>query len=406
MIAAQLRSRPFRADVAIVLVAGILLNGLAVVTLSGRAERQHLATAFDPVRTSVPAPAPALPTTPPPVVEPTVLAQITPDAARASNAAMPFASGPIAPARPFTFTGPAADRSIAQTCLAAAVLYEAGDDPEGERAVAQVVLNRVRHPAFPKTVCGVIFQGADHKSGCQFTFACDGAIDRPPNPAAWTRARAIADAALSGSVFKPVGTATHYHTDWVVPYWRDTFDKVAVVHTQIFYRWPGAWGSPRAFVGIAQLPEQLDPRLSALAGPVPLSVDPTALGDTPAAAPPSVDGVPETALKGNIVRVKDEARAQYILQLDPKIAGTYAVTGYTICADKPDCVVMGWTSAAEMPRALPVVTAQMHGLAFMYRKMAGIDMPLMQWNCRQTPRPNPVQCLPGTGPTAAGPPPR
>jgi spore germination cell wall hydrolase CwlJ-like protein len=214
-------------------------------------------------------------------VEPTVYAAITPDAARASNALVPLATGRIAPARPFTFTGTPADRSTALTCLTAAVLYEAGDDPEGERAVAQVVLNRLRHPVFPKTVCGVIFQGADRKTGCQFTFACAGSLDRPPNPDAWKHAKAIADAALSGTVFKPVGTATHYHTDWVVPYWRDTLTKIAIVHTQIFYLWPGAWGLPPAFVGVAQAPEQLDPRLVPLADPVPLSIDPAILSVAP-----------------------------------------------------------------------------------------------------------------------------
>ena len=99
------------------------------------------------------------------------------------------------------------------------MVYEAGDDPAGQRAVAQVVLNRVRHPAFPKTVCGVVFEGQDRTTGCQFTFSCDGALTRwSPSPALWTAARQIATAALTGTVYRPVGYATHYHTDWVVPY--------------------------------------------------------------------------------------------------------------------------------------------------------------------------------------------
>src|SRR3546814_17214212 len=82
-----------------------------------------------------------------------------------------------------------------------------------------IVLNRVRHPAFPKTVCGVVFQGSERSTGCQFTFTCDGALTRRFSDAAWDRARDIAKAALTGHVAKAVGYATHYHTDWVVPYW-------------------------------------------------------------------------------------------------------------------------------------------------------------------------------------------
>jgi hypothetical protein len=112
-----------------------------------------------------------------------------------------------------------------------------------------VVLNRMRHPAFPKTVCGVVFQGADRKTGCQFTFTCDGALARKPDEAAWARARKVAEAALSGFVMKKVGNATHYHADYVAPYWSPTLVKVAVVGQHIFYRWTGGAGLPPAFGG-------------------------------------------------------------------------------------------------------------------------------------------------------------
>ncbi|MCZ3110870.1 cell wall hydrolase, partial [Acinetobacter baumannii] len=75
-------------------------------------------------------------------------------------------------------TGDTALQARAIDCMAAAVLYEAGDDAVGQRAVAQVVINRVRHPAFPKTICAVVFQGSDRATGCQFTFTCDGALVR------------------------------------------------------------------------------------------------------------------------------------------------------------------------------------------------------------------------------------
>src|SRR3546814_6482927 len=100
--------------------------------------------------------------------------QIAPEKARRLNAATPFSALPNPAARPFRLAGGAANLARATDCLAAAAWYEAGDDPSGERAVVQVVLNRLRHPAFPNTVCGVVFQGSERVSGCQFTFTCDG----------------------------------------------------------------------------------------------------------------------------------------------------------------------------------------------------------------------------------------
>src|SRR3546814_18161788 len=91
------------------------------------------------------------------------------------------------------------DRARALTCLADAVYYEAASESDaGQRAVAQVVLNRVRHPAFPATVCGVVFQGSERASGCQFSFACDGAMARTPSGEAWRKALSIEGAAKIG----------------------------------------------------------------------------------------------------------------------------------------------------------------------------------------------------------------
>ena len=146
------------------------------------------------------------------------------------------------------FKGNAAARGQALDCLASAVYYEAGSqDDDGERAVAQVVLNRVRHPAFPASVCGVVYQGSTRATGCQFTFTCDGSLYRQPDADGWRRATRIAEAALGGSVYAPVGWATHYHADYVVPYWASTLAKNAVVGAHIFYRWAGGWGQPAAF---------------------------------------------------------------------------------------------------------------------------------------------------------------
>ena len=174
-----------------------------------------------------------------------------PDRARQAlhvNQTIPIAAGPNPAARPFAFRGNSAVRSRALECLASAVYYEAGDqDDNGQRAVAQVVLNRVRHPAFPGSVCDVVYQGSTRATGCQFTFTCDGSLYRRPDVAGWNRAWRIAAAALSGSVYAPVGYATHYHANYVVPYWASTLAKNAVVGAHIFYRWAGGWGVPAAF---------------------------------------------------------------------------------------------------------------------------------------------------------------
>jgi hypothetical protein len=178
-----------------------------------------------------------------------VLPGLNAQQAQAVNAGFAPSDEPNPPARPFRINGAAAqDRERALGCLTQAVYYEAGFEPlEGAQAVAQVVLNRVRHPAFPKTVCGVVYEGAAMSTGCQFSFTCDGSLGRPPAPAAWKRAQDVATHALNGYVMAKVGNATHYHTEWVVPYWAPTLAKVGLIGSQIFYRWPGDWGLPAAF---------------------------------------------------------------------------------------------------------------------------------------------------------------
>jgi spore germination cell wall hydrolase CwlJ-like protein len=200
---------------------------------------------------------------PPPAPPPLLVREIAPEDALAINGTIPLESGPNPAARPFTMAGASeADRAQALDCLSSAVYYEAGSqDADGQRAVAQVVLNRVRHPAFPASVCGVVFQGSTRSTGCQFTFTCDGSLERRPSTEGWTRARKIAEAALNGYVFSTVGYATHYHADYVVPYWASSLAKNAVIGAHIFYRWAGGWGRPRAF---AQAYSRHEPSAQAL----------------------------------------------------------------------------------------------------------------------------------------------
>jgi spore germination cell wall hydrolase CwlJ-like protein len=166
------------------------------------------------------------------------------------NALRPYTDLPIRPMRPFVLKASAADRGRALDCLTQAVYYEAAREPGlGQEAVAQVVLNRMRHPAYPKSVCAVVYQGSARATGCQFTFTCDGSLRWAPEPALWRQARRVAERALSGHVAKHVGSATHYHADYVAPYWAPTLVKMTKVGAHIFYRWTGPWGEPPAFTG-------------------------------------------------------------------------------------------------------------------------------------------------------------
>ncbi|WP_346033071.1 cell wall hydrolase [Erythrobacter westpacificensis] len=177
------------------------------------------------------------------------LRQVGPEAARLANVDKPMFDGPNPASQPFrTFSAGGVEFARALECLTQAVYYEAGRETEaGKRAVAQVVLNRVRHRDYPNSVCGVVYQGHTRSTGCQFTFTCDGSLDRAPSPAGWQHARRVAQAALNGAVFAPVGYATHYHADYVLPYWSPKLLKNAVIGAHIFYLLPGAAGQPGFF---------------------------------------------------------------------------------------------------------------------------------------------------------------
>ena len=184
----------------------------------------------------------------PPAPPPLILQNVAPQQALKVNSEIPLTSGPNPSAAPFVFNGNATARTQALNCLASAVYYEAGNqDTDGERAVAQVVLNRVRHPAFPDSVCGVVYEGSTRPTGCQFTFTCDGSLARQPDADGWRRAWKVAEDALAGAIYAPVGWATHYHADYVLPTWASSMAKNAIVGAHLFYRWSGGWGQPGAF---------------------------------------------------------------------------------------------------------------------------------------------------------------
>lgn len=341
----------------------------------------------------------------PPTVEETRLIPVDQATAREMNAARPFDDVSITPARAFRFTGDDDALGRAAACLAAAGWYEAGSDELGQRSVMQVVLNRARHPAFARTVCGVVFQGSERTTGCQFTFSCDGALKRTPSDVAWKRALALAQVMLAGQVYAAVGNATHYHTDWVVPYWADSLTKLTKVRTHIFYTWRGYWGTPRAFgsgsgggeptvAALARLsPFHLGaPDITPVA---PEDVPPIALTLAPTTAPLVLDGVREKSLRGSLVRGQQSpSDHRYFMQLDPAaFAGSYATAALAICKDKVPCKVFGWRDPKQMAVALPVNSAQRAALSFIYAK-DGKSSESIFWNCQQMNRSNTAQCLP------------
>jgi spore germination cell wall hydrolase CwlJ-like protein len=204
-------------------------------------------------------------------------AQATTGAPRLVNAAFTIKATPVAlttPAAPKPVNSDAvavarftsinthrldlAEREKAELdCLAQAVYYEArSESTKGQMAVAEVVMNRVNDSRFPKTVCGVVYQGQTREVGCQFTFTCDGSLRIAPSGPAWDRARDVALHVALG-LNKPVTNhATHYHTDYVNPYWSPGMVKTASVGQHIFYRFPKStaeWTHARLALGLQSI---------------------------------------------------------------------------------------------------------------------------------------------------------
>ena len=227
-------------------------------------------------------------------------------------------------ARPTFLAGTAQDQSRALQCLTTAIYYEAASEPDaGQRAVAQVVLNRVAHPLWPNSVCGVVYQGSE-RPGCQFSFACDGSMARAPVRMWWDRARSVAERALAGDVYAPVGLATYYHTGAVNPVWaaRQTF--IGAIGAHLFYRPPGGGGTASAFSDRSWGGEPTPAPRSRLSPPPLLQADPLAIAQSWAAAQspaagsparpamPVVDSLPAfTPAPGDALPTSGQIRAEY-----------------------------------------------------------------------------------------------
>lgn len=326
---------------------------------------------------------------PAPPVEPVKYADIAPTDAVKINAAVPFSTAPNPAARPLKLTAGTVDYARSVDCLAAAAYYEAaaeGDD--GMRAVAQVVLNRLRHPAFPKTVCGVVFQGSDRSTGCQFTFSCDGSMARIPSAGGWARAREIATAALKGQVFKPIGYSTHYHTNWVVPYWSGSLDKVAQVGTHLFFRWSGWWGTPGAFRGGEAGPEPVIAKLAGLSS-AHQAADTQLAADGAALAPEKL------AEKGaKQIKIVSPGGDAFIVVLDRKVSeAQFPALALAACGQKEFCKFMGWTDPGKAPKGFPIPEDQHKALSFSYLRNRSNGFEKALWNCREFKRADETQCM-------------
>ena len=318
-----------------------------------------------------------------PPVEPVIFQDLSPEDAREYNATIPFSTDKNPAARPFRYAGDPERRERALQCLTAAVLYEAGDDTVGQRAVAQVIINRARHPAFPDTICGVVFQGSERRTGCQFTFTCDGALLRNRwSDVAWQRARDTAELALNGDVFAPVGYSTHYHTDWVVPYWSASLDKVAAVNTHLFFRWTGWWGTPPAFRRTVSTDEPVIAKLA-------LILDAHATDPLDA-------GVAEgdEALAGALPPPLASDSNAFLLPIDATVsADGLAAYAQRLCGDRTFCKVMVWSDPAKTPKALPINQDQVAAMSFSYLRDRSRSFEKTLWNCAVFQRPDAGQCM-------------
>ncbi|MBO9580270.1 MAG: cell wall hydrolase [Sphingobium sp.] len=343
----------------------------------------------------------ARPDTPIPTVEPLVLDASNPDEARKLNAEIPFSTAPNPAAKPYKFSGDAIGLSRATDCLAAGMLYEAGDDATGERAVGQVVLNRLRHPAFPKTVCGVVFQGEERATGCQFTFTCDGAMARIPSAAAWDRARGLAIRMLSGDVFKPVGMSTHYHTDWVMPYWSDTLDKVAAVDTHLFFRWKGWWGTPPAFSNkgvsgaepVIQKLALLSPAHRALPELIAPVVASSLIDDSRVPSAVNADWIGQRIGPGKLVAVERGGNG-FVMTVDKGgDPSRYADAAARLCAGRAQCRLLAWTDPATTPKSFPVPESAQPSMSFSYIRIKDSGLERILYNCDEFPSTPRIQCM-------------
>lgn len=297
------------------------------------------------------------------------------------------------------FLGPAGDRERAIDCLALAAWYEAGNDVESQRSVIQVVLNRVAHPSFPKSVCGVVFQGSQRSTGCQFTFTCDGSmLLRLPPKTSMARARALAAIALQGAIFPAVMQATHYHADYVLPWWASKLVQRGRVGRHIFYSWPGQRGilpGRPSSVGEVDLARFVRPSAIRTAS-VPEPIEPT-MADTAATAPQLAAARPLVTTTVPTAPAPKPGNAILLAVDRTSPSGRWAVSALGRCTGKDGCRVLGYETQDQIARNSSVTGTEREKPVFLFVRDAASGIELALWDCEKIPRPTPSQCLPAPG---------
>lgn len=338
------------------------------------------------------------------VVDALRLAVVSPAASVVSAAiqtqTMPFAQGSIFPAQ-LEFLGPAGDRNRAIDCLALAAWYEAGNDLNGQRSVMQVVLNRVAHPSFPKSVCGVVFEGSHRSTGCQFTFTCDGSMARRrPSVAAMARARAVATLALNTTIYPEVSQATHYHADYVMPWWSSKLVRLHKVGPHIFYRWPGARGALSGQP--SSMGEGMFAQLSFQAAGQPNSVPALSIAEE---AKLTATTIGSSDLKLASAEPAVEASASIVpapktddtifLAVDPASPnGRWAISALSKCAGQVGCRVLAYESPERTNHNSALSPRAREKPIFVFVRDATSGIELALWDCEKVDRPASSQCLP------------
>lgn len=345
------------------------------------------------------------------VPEEEILLDYEPETAKEINAATPFAKVPIVPAPAFASALADLDRDRARMCLAIAAIYEAGNAVNDQRPVMQVVLNRVRHPAYPKSVCGVVFQGSERRTGCQFSFTCDGSMARrKPSAAALARASGLAEWMLTEGIDERVGHATHYHTDWVVPYWSSSLNKLAKINTHIFFNWDGYWGRKSAFSNQPSIAEPIVKKMAGfsfahsdqLEGLEAEEIAALALENTELIAPyeaglPLNTAEPEKAVLPPPPLTIPTKRLKLSGSTSP---GRWALDALQMCGSLPECRVVGWADNSAAPSQLNKQTIAQSPPDFVFVQELRNRVQTSYWDCEKWPKASTSRCLGSTIETA------
>ena len=340
-------------------------------------------------------PPPAVPDLPATGEDTVILSQLAADDAQARNAAVGFAEAGPGKATPFSFRGSSADRARARDCLALAGMAEAGGGDGDQRAVMQVILNRVRHPAFAKTVCGVVFEGSQRPTGCQFSFTCDGSLARRYSDAAWRAARARADEMLAGAIDATVGNATHFHANYVYPWWSDKLDKVAQVGPHIFFRWRGFWGTRNAlsarYGGGEPDPLRLQETALTVATANPL---PTLMQGGEAVRSITTEMVNQTTEGGDATPSSPGAGIHFVLVSPSDAPAALVDKARSLCGSEGYCRVQGWSDANNIPAKLPLTEEARRSVRFSFVSASANAAEAIFFDCRTFPAPDVGTCLP------------